>query len=117
MAAIDGDTDINKAIWFELEFLPGQDCKFYWSNWFGYVFLINGNISYLCLDSDLISIDKISGDIEVKAIDRDELNQEVFPFSVSSQTFLFTFGNNTNFNIFKDTLHKVRDAYIIILHY
>lgn len=39
---------------------------------------------YYCLDSDLISIDKISGDIEVKAINRDALNQEVFPFSVCS---------------------------------
>lgn len=78
MAAIDGDTDINKQIMFELEFSPGQDCKCLVGIVDGYQ---NSNMIIIS-DSDLISIDPITGDLEVQPINRDALNQEVFPFSV-----------------------------------
>lgn len=81
MAAVDGDTELNKAIWYELGFYENQDCE---SKRNSVARIMNTDFAQLLsTDSQHISIDTISGDIAVEPINRDALNQEIFPFYVN----------------------------------
>lgn len=83
MNAVDGDTDIDKKIWYELAFLQDQDCKYIVHICFA---ILNSYILIfvykLILDSAHLSIEKETGLINVLPINRDALDQEVFPFKV-----------------------------------
>lgn len=49
-----------------------------------FIFLFSWRKHLIFPDADLISIDKTTGHIEVEPINRDALNQEIFPFYVGT---------------------------------
>lgn len=89
MEAVDGDTDINKRIEYRVAFFEGQDCKF--------VFFISNivldHLFLLISDSEYIEIDQMTGNIIINPINRDLLQQEVFPFQVISSSCIPWFYN------------------------
>jgi hypothetical protein len=75
--AIDGDTGINTKICYRIEFeADDKDCEYHSVESFPLVNMI------ALTDSELISIGEDDGIIDVKAIDRDALKNEFYPFEV-----------------------------------
>jgi hypothetical protein len=78
--AIDGDTGINTKICYRIEFEADKDCEYSPANPLPFPL---ANLFHLrSTDGEYISIGEESGIIDVKAIDRDELKNEFYPFEV-----------------------------------
>lgn len=80
--AIDGDTGINTDICYRLEFNLELDAEKNCETIINETW-IEFDFYFILLDSALISIEETAGKIDVKAIDRDAMKIEFFPFEVS----------------------------------